>query len=172
MFISNGILFNHESERRGETFVTRKITIALSKIVKNLENNNPIEILKLGNLNSKRDWGYANDYVYGMWLMLQQQTPDDFILATNETHTIREFIEEACKHTNLKLKWVGTGLDEHGIDEITGKVIIKIDPKYFRPTEVDLLLGDYTKAKTILGWEPKVKFQELVKIMMEHDLKE
>lgn len=170
LFISNGILFNHESERRGETFVTRKITLALSEIENSLENNQKITPLKLGNLDSKRDWGYAPDYVYGMWLMLQQDKPDDFVLATNETHSIREFIQEAIYHTNMRLIWTGEGVNEKGVDEITGQTIIEINPKYFRPAEVDLLLGDYTKAKTILGWEPKVKFEELVKIMMKHDL--
>jgi len=165
MFISNGILFNHEGERRGETFVTRKITIGLSNWIKT---QRPI---KLGNLDSKRDWGHAPDYVYGMWLMIQQDIPDDFVLATNETHSIREFIEEACTHTNIKLQWTGEGVNEVGIDLNTGKIVVEINPKYFRPSEVNLLLGDYTKAKTILGWEPKVKFKELVKIMMEHDLK-
>ena len=165
LFISNGILFNHESERRGETFVTRKITQGLDRWI---ETQTPIQ---LGNLDSKRDWGYAPDYVYGMYLMLQQDKPDDFILATNETHTIREFIEEACKIIDIPIKWEGEGVNEKGIDSNTGNVIIEINPKYFRPAEVDILLGDYTKAKTILGWEPKIKFLELVKIMIEHDLK-
>lgn len=166
MFISNGILFNHESERRGSTFVTKKITEALVKI-KNGEQN----ILKLGNLNSKRDWGYAKDYVYGMWLMLQQDKPDDYILATNETHTIREFIEEAAPYVDINIEWIGDGINEKGIDKNTGKIIVEVDKKYFRPAEVDILLGDPSKAKNILCWEPKVKFKELVKIMMEHDIK-
>ena len=166
MFICNGILFNHESERRGSTFVTKKITEALVKI-----KNSEQKVLKLGNLNSKRDWGYASDYVYGMWLMLQQDKPDDYVLATNETHTIREFVEEAATYVNMNIKWIGEGIDEKGIDENSGKIIVEIDPKYFRPTEVDLLLGDPTKAKESLGWNPKVKFKELVKIMMLHDIK-
>jgi GDPmannose 4,6-dehydratase len=166
MFICNGILFNHESERRGSTFVTKKITEAFVKI-KNGEQN----VLRLGNLNAKRDWGYAPDYVYGMWLMLQQNTPDDFVLATGETHTIREFIEESAPYVGFDIEWIGEGVNEKGVDKNTGKVIIEIDPKYFRPSEVDLLLGDPTKAKNVLGWKPKVKFKELVKIMIEHDLK-
>ncbi len=171
LFISNGILFNHESERRGETFVTKKITKGLAKINQDLLlKKETIKPLKLGNLYSKRDWGYAQDYVYGMWLMLQQDNPDDFVLATNETHTIKEFIEEVCKHTCIDLIWSGSGLNEVGIDNNTKQVIITIDHKYFRPAEVDLLLGDYTKAKTILGWEPKVNFTELAKIMIEYDI--
>lgn len=166
MFVSNGILFNHESPRRGSTFVTKKITEALVKI-----KNGEQKTLKLGNLNSKRDWGYALDYVYGMWLMLQQDKPDDFVLATGETHTIKEFIEEAAPYVGFDIEWSGDGINEKGIDKNTGKVIVEVDPKYFRPSEVDLLLGDPTKAKDILGWQPKVKFKELVKIMIEHDIK-
>ncbi len=164
LFASNGILFNHESERRGETFVTRKITQALSRI-----KNGSKEKLYLGNLDGKRDWGYAKDYVYGMWLMLQHDTPDDFILATNETHSVREFAERAAKHLDFDIEWRGTGLAEKGVDAKTGKTIIEIDPKYFRPAEVDVLLGDYSKAKKLLGWEPKIKFNELVKLMVEAD---
>jgi len=171
LFISNGILFNHESKRRGETFVTRKITTTLSNIQKSIQNNEEYNTLKLGNLDSKRDWGYAPDYVEGMWLMLQQDKPDDFILATNETHSIREFIKETDKYTMFNIEWFGEGLDEKGIDKKTGKIIIEIDPKYFRPAEVDILIGDYSKAKNILGWEPKVKFKELVEIIMKFDLK-
>jgi GDPmannose 4,6-dehydratase len=171
MFIVNGILFNHESERRGETFVTRKITVGLSKIKKAMiAARGPFSPLKFGNLESRRDWGYAPDYVHGMWMMLQHDKPEDFILATNETHTIREFIEESCKYVGIELEWVGTGLYEKGIDKKTRNTIIEIDPKYFRPAEVDLLIGDYTKIKNTLGWEPKVKFKELVKIMMKNDL--
>jgi GDPmannose 4,6-dehydratase len=166
MFISNGILFNHESERRGSTFVSKKVTEALVKI-----KNGKQKTLKLGNLYSKRDWGYSPDYVYGMWLMLQQDTPEDFVLSTGIMYSVKDFIEEACKYVNMDIEWVGSGVDEKGIDKNTGNVVIEIDPKYFRPSEVDLLLGDSTKARTILGWEPKVKFKELVKIMMEHDLK-
>ncbi|OIP65080.1 MAG: GDP-mannose 4,6-dehydratase [Candidatus Yonathbacteria bacterium CG_4_9_14_0_2_um_filter_43_16] len=166
MFASNGILFNHESPRRGETFVTKKITKGLARIKLGKE-----EKLYLGNLDAKRDWGYAKDYVYGMWLMLQHTEPDDFILATNETHSVREFIEEACKHLGFELEWKGAGVDEKGVDKKTGKTIIEIDPKYYRPAEVDILLGDYSKAKNKLGWEPETKFKDLVKLMVEEDLK-
>ncbi len=166
LFAVNGILFNHESPRRGETFVTRKITKGLVKIKMGID-----EKLYLGNLDAKRDWGYAKDYVEGMWRMLQAKTPDDYILATNETHTVREFIEESAKVLGMKIVWKGKGLKEQGIDKNTGKTIVEIDPRYFRPAEVDILLGDYTKAKKKLGWKPKVKFKELVKIMVEHDLK-
>mgnify|MGYP001485712674 CR=1 FL=1 len=166
LFISNGILFNHESPRRGETFVTKKITHGLVNWTKTKA---PIH---LGNLNAKRDWGYAKDYVYGMWLMLQQDKPDDFVIATGESHSNREFIEEACKYVNIDIQWIGSGVDEIGVDRNSGDaVVIQVDPKYFRPSEVDLLLGDPTKAKNILGWEPKVKFKDLVKLMMEYDLK-
>lgn len=164
LFACNGILFNHESPRRGETFVTRKITRALSKIKLGLE-----EKLYLGNLEAKRDWGYAPDYVEAMWLMLQHDQPDDFVVATNETHSVREFVEAAAKCLGMDIEWNGKGVEEKGIDRETGKEIIAIDPRYYRPTEVDLLIGDYTKAKEKLGWEPKVKFQELVKIMIDAD---
>lgn len=167
MFASNGILFNHESPRRGETFVTRKITRGLSRIKLGIDNK-----LYLGNLDAKRDWGYAKDYVYGMWLMLQYKEPDDFILATNETHSVKEFVEEAGKHLNMDIVWKGKGVNEKGIDAKNGKVIIEIDSKYFRPAEVDILLGDYSKAKRKLGWKPKTKFKELVKLMTETDFKE
>ncbi|MFA5023527.1 MAG: GDP-mannose 4,6-dehydratase [Patescibacteria group bacterium] len=166
LFAVNGILFNHESERRGETFVTRKITRGLARIKLGKE-----EKLFLGNLDAKRDWGYAPDYVYGMYLMLQQDRPDDYILATGETHTVREFIEEAGKILGLEITWTGEGVNEKGIDKISGKTIIEIDPKYFRPAEVDILLGDPSKAKKNLNWEAKVKFKELVKIMTEADFK-
>jgi GDPmannose 4,6-dehydratase len=171
MFICNGILFNHEGERRGETFVTRKITMALSKIINSRNNNTEFETLKLGNLYSKRDWGYAKDYVYGMWLMMQQDNPDDYVLATNETHTIKEFVNLAAKEGGLDIEWIGSGVDEKAVTKIDRQVIIEIDEKYYRPTEVDTLLGDYKKAKEVLGWVPKVKFNELVKIMMNHDIK-
>ncbi len=166
MHASNGILFNHESPRRGENFVSKKITSGLVKIIAG-----KMERLYLGNLDAKRDWGHAKDYVEGMWLMLQQDKSDDYILATNETHTVREFVEEACALLGINLRWEGEGLNEKGIDTKTGKVIIEIDPQYFRPAEVDLLLGDYSKAKQILGWEPKVKFKELVKTMLDADMK-
>ena len=165
MFACNGILFNHESPRRGENFVTRKITNSLVKIKRG-----GMEKLYLGNLNAKRDWGYAKDYIEGMWLMLQQDKPDDYILATNETHSVREFVEEACKLLDFDLVWEGEGLEEKGINRKSGKMIIGIDQMYFRPTEVDFLIGDYSKAKEKLGWEPKVKFKELVKIMVEAEL--
>lgn len=166
LFACNGILFNHESERRGETFVTRKITRGLARIKLGIEQK-----LFLGNLDAKRDWGHAKDYVYGMWLMLQQDKPDDYLLATNETHTVREFAEKAAKHLGFDLVWKGKGVNEKGIDAKTGKTIIEIDPKYFRPAEVDVLLGDYSKAKKALGWEPKIKFEELAKLMAESDYK-
>lgn len=169
MHISNGILFNHEGERRGETFVTRKITMALAKILKHIKSGSKdFPVLKLGNLYSKRDWGYAKDYVYGMWLMLQQDKADDYVLATNETHTIKEFINLAIKECGIELEWIGEGKDEKGV--YNGMIIIEIDEKYYRPSEVDILLGDYTKARNILGWEPNIGFNELVSIMMKNDL--
>lgn len=164
LYAVNGILFNHESPRRGETFVTKKITKGLSRIKLGLDKK-----IYLGNLDSKRDWGYAPDYVYGMYLMLQTQKADDYILATGETHTIREFVELSAKILNINLAWEGQGIREKGIDKNNGNVIIEIDEKYFRPTEVDVLLGDYSKAKKELGWEPITKFNELVKIMTEND---
>jgi GDPmannose 4,6-dehydratase len=171
MHISNGILFNHEGERRGETFVTRKITMGIAKIKKYLdEGRMDFPILKLGNLYSKRDWGHAKDYVEGMWLMLQQPTPDDYVLATGETHTIKEFVELACKECGWNINWVGEGVDEKGILD-NGISIIEIDEKYYRPAEVNILLGDYTKAKKVLDWKPKIKFEELVKAMIQNDIK-
>jgi GDPmannose 4,6-dehydratase len=167
MYACNGILFNHESPRRGENFVSKKITLGLAKIIAGKAGK-----LYLGNLDAKRDWGYAKDYVEGMWLMLQQEKPDDYVLATGEAHSVREFVEEACRYVGIDIFWEGKGLEERGIDKKTGEVLIEIDPLYFRPAEVDLLLGDYTKAKNILGWEPKLKFKELVRIMMEEDMKE
>jgi GDPmannose 4,6-dehydratase len=170
MFICNGILFNHEGERRGETFVSRKITLALSKIKKSLDKGNvDFEVLTLGNLYSKRDWGYAKDYVEGMWLMLQQQNPDDYVLSTGQTHTVKEFVEESCNLLGWNINWIGEGESERGVLD-NGLTIIKVNPKYYRPAEVDVLLGDFTKAKNILGWEPKVKFKDLVRIMMNNDL--
>lgn len=165
LFACNGILFNHESPRRGPTFVTRKITRGLSRIKLGLD-----ECLYLGNLEAKRDWGYAKDYVEAMWLMLQQDKPDDYVVATGETHSVREFVEASCKHLGFDLKWEGEGVNEKGIDQKTGKTIIAIDPRYFRPAEVDLLIGDPTKAKKQLGWQPKTSFEELVEIMVEADL--
>lgn len=167
LFACNGILFNHESPRRGETFVTRKITRGLARIKLGID-----KTLYMGNLDAKRDWGYAKDYIEGMWMMLQQEKPDDYVLATNETHTVREFIELAAKRLGFDLKWQGKGIDEEGIDKNTGEVIIKIDPRYFRPAEVDLLIGDYAKAKKKMGWKPAVKFKELVEIMVDADLQE
>lgn len=166
LFACNGILFNHESPRRGETFVTRKITRGLARIVTGKD-----DCLYLGNLDAKRDWGYAKDYVEGMWLMLQQEKPQDFVLATGEMHSVREFIQECCKILGIDLVWKGKGLKEVGIDKKTKKEIIRIDAKYFRPAEVDQLLGDPTKAKKILKWKPKTTFKQLVKIMLEEDLK-
>jgi GDPmannose 4,6-dehydratase len=163
---SNGILFNHESPRRGETFVTRKITKGLSRIKLGKSQK-----IYLGNLDAKRDWGYAKDYVEGMWLMLQQEKGDDYVLATNETHTVREFCELSAKELGMELTWEGKGTSEKGVDRKTGNTIIEIDPKYFRPAEVDLLIGDSTKAQNQLGWKPKTSFLELVKIMIEADLK-
>jgi len=165
IFACNGILFNHESPRRGETFVTRKITRGLARIKLGLE-----ECLYLGNLNAVRDWGYARDYVYAMWLMLQQSEPDDYVVATGEMHTVREFVEEASKILGFDIEWEGEGIDETGIDTKTGQVLVQIDPMYFRPSEVDILIGDYSKARDRLGWKPEVRFPELVKIMVEADL--
>jgi GDPmannose 4,6-dehydratase len=165
IFACNGILFNHESPRRGETFVTRKITRGLARILAGKD-----KYLYLGNLDAKRDWGYAKDYVDGMWRMLQQKQPDDYLLATGETHSVREFIEECAKLLNLDLVWKGKGLKEEGYSKKLGKTMIKIDPKYFRPAEVDVLLGDPSKARKKLNWQPEVKFKDLAKIMMEHDL--
>lgn len=166
LFACNGILFNHESPRRGKIFVTRKITCGIANII-----NGKQEKIYLGNLDAKRDWGYAKDYIEAMWLMLQQEKPEDFVIATGETHTVREFCEEAFRVAGIDIIWDGEGLYEKGLDKKTGKVFVEIDPIYFRPTEVDILLGDNTKAKEKLGWKPKVTFKELVKIMMKYDLK-
>ncbi len=164
MFACNGILFNHESERRGYNFVTRKITIGLSKIKLGQQ-----DVLELGNLDAKRDWGYAPEYTDAMWRMLQQDVPEDFVIATGETHSVREFIEAACEELGIDLGWEGEGVDEIGIDRKTCKPIIKINPKYFRPTEVDLLLGDPTKAKEKMGWAATIKFADLAKRMTKAD---
>ena len=167
MFCCNGILFNHESERRGETFVTRKITLAAARIAHGLQDK-----LYLGNLDALRDWGYAKDYIECMWLILQQEQPDDFVIATGEYHTVREFATLAFHHAGIEIEWRGTGLEEQGIDKATGKVLIEVDPKYFRPAEVEQLLGDPSKAKALLGWNPrKTTFEQLVKIMVDHDMK-
>ncbi|AIW87967.1 GDP-mannose 4,6-dehydratase [Bacillus mycoides] len=166
MFAVNGILFNHESERRGETFVTRKITLAAARIAQEKQ-----ETLYLGNLDSLRDWGYAKDYVECMWLILQHDKPEDFVIATGEMHTVREFTTLAFKHVGIELEWVGEEVEEKGIDKATGKVLVAVDPKFFRPAEVEQLLGDPTKAKTLLGWNPtKTSFEELVRIMVEEDM--
>ncbi len=167
LFVCNGLLFNHESPRRGPTFVTRKITRGLARIRLGKEST-----LYLGNLHAQRDWGYAKDYVEGMWRMLQHPKPDDYVLATGETHTVREFVEASARLLDFDLVWQGNGVDEQGIDRTTGKVIVKIDPKYYRPAEVDVLIGDYRKARETLGWQPTVRFQELVKIMVEADLED
>ena len=167
MFAVNGILFNHESERRGENFVTRKITLAACRIAAGLQDK-----LYLGNLSAKRDWGYARDYVECMWLMLQNDRPDDYVIATGEYHTVREFCTLAFREAGIMLRWEGSGTDEKGIDVAKGKVLVEVDPKYFRPAEVQELLGDPTKAMTELGWNPhKTSFEDLVKIMVEHDRK-
>ena len=164
LFAVNGILFNHESPRRGETFVTRKITIGAARIKLGLQKS-----LKVGNLNAKRDWGYAPEYVDGMWRMLQLDNPQDFVLATGETHSVREFAEGAFREIGLDLRWEGEGVEEKGIIHKTGQVAVEVDPTYFRPTEVDLLVGNPAKARKELKWEPKVKFQELVQIMAKAD---
>ena len=167
MFAVNGILFNHESERRGETFVTRKITLAAARIVQGEQDK-----LYLGNLDARRDWGYAKDYVECMWLILQHDVPEDFVIATGEMHTVREFCTLAFAETGINLRWEGEGIDEKGIDTVTGKVLVEVDPKYFRPAEVEQLLGNPTKAKTVLGWNPcATPFPELVKIMVRHDMR-
>jgi GDPmannose 4,6-dehydratase len=166
LFACSGILFNHESPRRGENFVTRKITMTLAQILQG-----KTEKLSLGNMDAKRDWGYAKDYVEGMWLMLQQDKPDDYVLATGEQHTVREFVNLAFGFCGIELDWQGSGVKEKGVDKATGKVLVEVNPKYFRPTEVETLLGDCTKAKTQLGWTPKTSFKELVEMMVEHDLK-
>ncbi|WP_443866705.1 GDP-mannose 4,6-dehydratase [Megamonas funiformis] len=166
MFACNGILFNHESPRRGETFVTRKITIAVAKIIAGKQ-----EKLSLGNLNAKRDWGFAGDYVEGMWRILQQEKPSDYVLATNETHTVREFVELAFAEVGVEIEWKGEGVDEKGYDKNTGKLLVDVNPRYFRPAEVELLWGDSRKAETELGWKRKVSFKELVSMMVREDMK-
>ena len=167
MFACNGVLFNHESPRRGETFVTRKITRAVASIMSGKQ-----EKLSLGNLDAKRDWGFAGDYVYGMWLILQQEKPQDYVLATNETHTVREFVELAFAEVGIEIEWKGTGVDEKGYDKETGKLLLDVNPRYFRPAEVELLWGDATKAERELGWERKISFKNLVSMMVDADMKE
>lgn len=167
MYAVNGILFNHESERRGETFVTRKITLAVARIVNGLQDK-----LYLGNLNALRDWGYAKDYVECMWLIMQQDKPEDFVIATGEYHSVREFTTLAFRRAGIELEWQGEGVEEKGIDKATGKILVEVDPKYFRPCEVEQLLGDPTKAKQKLGWNPrKTSFEELINIMVDNDIK-
>jgi GDPmannose 4,6-dehydratase len=167
IFACNGILFNHESPIRGETFVTRKITRAVARIKLGLQQR-----LYLGNLGAKRDWGYAGDYAKAMWLMLQQDVPDDYVIATGESHAVREFVERAFKEVGITVAWEGQGISEVGRDNESGEILVQVDPRYFRPTEVDELLGDPTKAQTRLGWKPKVSFEELIKIMVREDIKE
>lgn len=166
IFASNGILFNHESPRRGETFVTRKITMAAARIHRGLQ-----DCFYMGNIDARRDWGYAKDYVKMMWMMLQQPEPDDYVVATGEMHTVREFIEKTFHHLGRGIEWRGKGVDEVGVDTTTGKIVMRIDPRYFRPAEVEQLLGDPSKAKVKLGWVPEVKFEALVKLMIEGDLR-
>ena len=166
MFAVNGILFNHESERRGETFVTRKITLAAARIAQGMQDK-----LYLGNLDALRDWGYARDYVECMWLMLQHDQPEDFVIATGEQHSVREFTEKAFREAGIELRWEGSGIEERGIDQATGSVLVEVDPQYFRPAEVETLLGDPSKAKQLLGWNPqKTSFDELVRLMVTHDM--
>jgi len=167
MFACNGILFNHESPNRGETFVSRKITRGIARIKVGLQDK-----LYMGNIDAKRDWGHAKDYVYMQWLMLQQDEPDDFVIATGQQYSVRECIEMAASNVGIKIQWRGSGLDEQGYDTDTGKVIVEIDPRYFRPTEVDTLLGDPAKAKLKLGWQPKISFEEMIAEMAHTDLKE
>lgn len=164
LFACNGILFNHESPRRGEAFVTRKITLAAARIKLGFQS-----AVELGNLNAKRDWGYAPEYCEGMWKMLQLEKPDDFVLATGETHSVREFAEIAFRELDMPITWKGSGPDEHGIAQKTGKTVVQVDPRYYRPTEVDLLVGDASRARERLGWAPKTKFEDLVKLMARAD---
>lgn len=165
LFACSGILFNHESERRGKEFVTRKITDGVARIKLGLQDH-----IELGNMDSKRDWGHSKDYVRAMWLMLQQDKPDDYVIATNETRTVREFVEKAFACAGIDVKWEGTGVDEIGIDQATGKVVVKVNPKFFRPAEVDLLIGDPHKAESVLGWKREIPFAELVERMVKNDL--
>ncbi len=166
MFACSGILFNHESPLRGMEFVTRKISYAVAGIKKGLQDK-----LILGNLDSKRDWGYAAEFVEAIWLMLQQPEPDDFVIATGEAHSVREFIEHAFNYVDIEIEWTGKGIEEKGIDKKTGKVYVELSPDFFRPAEVDILIGDYSKAKRILGWSPKTKFKELVGLMVDADMR-
>lgn len=167
MFACNGILFNHESPRRGDNFVTRKITLAIANIIAGRQDK-----LSLGNMNAKRDWGFAGDYVLGMWLMLQKEKPDDYVLATNETHTVREFVEAAFRELGITVRWEGKGIDEKGYDQETGKLLVDVNPEFYRPAEVEFLWGDASKAEKLLGWKREVDFNGLVSMMMNADLKE
>lgn len=167
MFACNGILFNHESPRRGDNFVTRKITLAIANIIAGRQDK-----LSLGNMNAKRDWGFAGDYVLGMWLMLQKEKPDDYVLATNETHTVREFVEAAFRELGITVRWEGKGIDEKGYDQETGKMLVDVNPEFYRPAEVEFLWGDASKAEKLLGWKREVDFNGLVSMMMNADLKE
>ena len=165
LFACSGILFNHESERRGKEFVTRKITDAVARIRQGIQ-----DCVELGNMDSKRDWGHSKDYVRAMWLMLQQEEPDDYVIATNETRTVREFVETAFSHVGIDIEWKGTGVDEIGIDKATGKTVVKVNPQFFRPAEVDVLLGNPAKAEKELGWEREIPFSELVRRMVANDM--
>jgi GDPmannose 4,6-dehydratase len=167
MFTCNGILFNHESPRRGENFVTRKITMAVANIVSGKQ-----EKLSLGNMNAKRDWGFAGDYVQGMWLMLQQDKPGDYVLATKETHTVREFVEAAFGELNIRIRWDGEGVNEKGYDAETGKLLVDVNPEFYRPSEVEFLWGNCAKAEKELGWKRKTGFRALVAMMMDSDMKD
>lgn len=166
MYACSGILFNHESERRGKEFVTRKITDAVARIKLGIQDH-----LELGNMDSKRDWGHSKDYVRAMWLMLQQEKADDYLIATNETRSVREFVETAFKHAGIEIEWQGSGVDETGRDKSTGKILVRINPKYFRPAEVDILLGDPSKAVNVLGWKREIPFEQLVERMIGNDLR-
>ncbi|MDO8522311.1 MAG: GDP-mannose 4,6-dehydratase [bacterium] len=165
LFASNGILFNHESPRRGLNFVTRKISLGLSHVKLGL-----LPTLRLGNLNAKRDWGFSKDYVEAIWMILQHTEADDFLISTGETHTVRSFVEEVAKHLDIPIEWKGEGMNEHGIDKKTGKTIVEVDPRYFRPNEVDMLLGDSSKARRVLGWKPRVTFEKLAEMMAREDI--
>ncbi len=166
IFACSGILFNHESPLRGQEFITRKVSLAVAKIKYGKQDK-----LVVGNLDAKRDWGYAPEYVYGMWLMMQKEKPDDYVLATGESHSVREFIEEAFKVAGFDIVWEGKGLEEKGLDKKTGKVLVEVSPEFYRPAEVEALVGNYEKAKRVLGWEPKTKFKDLVRLMVEEDIK-
>jgi GDPmannose 4,6-dehydratase len=170
MFVVSSVLFNHESERRGATFVTQKISNYVGKHYKNLQNGQCIKPLQLGNLDAKRDWGYAKDYVEGIYMMMQYSKPDNYVLATGETHTVREFVELSFKEIGITVEWIGEGVNEKGVNKETGDVLVEVNNKYFRPIDIEALIGDYTKAKEILNWYPKTSFQDLVKIMIKYSI--